>query len=230
MNKNSYLVPSSIIIAGALIATSLFFSLYKGDNDKEFVSNNDNEIKRKIELREVSKEKDHIRGAENAKITIVEYSDLECPFCKRVHSTIKDLLTLYQKDIRLVYRHFPLEQLHSKAQKEAEATECAYDQGGNNSFWAYVDKIFEITTSNNNLDLNQLPIIALELGLNQTEFNNCLESGKNKEKVEKDIEDAINALAQGTPYFIIIDSKGNKIPVSGAIPIENFKQIIDELL
>ena len=230
MNKNSYLVPSSIIIAGVLIAASLFFSLYKKDNNKEFVSNNDNEIKRKIELRDVSKEKDHIRGAENAKITIVEYSDLECPFCKRVHSTIKDLLTLYQKDIRLVYRHFPLEQLHSKAQKEAEATECAYDQGGNNSFWAYVDKIFEITTSNNNLDLNQLPIIALELGLNQTEFNNCLESGKNKEKVEKDIEDAINALAQGTPYFIIIDSKGNKIPVSGAIPIENFKQIIDELL
>jgi len=230
MNKNSYLVPSSIIIAGVLIAASLFFSLYKKDNNKEFVSNNDNEIKRKIELRDVSKEKDHIRGAENAKITIIEYSDLECPFCKKVHPTIKDLLTLYQKDIRLVYRHFPLKQLHSKAQKEAEATECAYDQGGNNAFWAYVDKIFEITTSNNNLDLNQLPIIALELGLNQTEFNNCLESGKNKEKVEKDIEDAINALAQGTPYFIIIDSKGNKIPVSGAIPIENFKQIIDELL
>ena len=230
MNKNSYLVPSSIIIAGVLIAASLFFSLYKKDNNKEFVSNNDNEIKRKIELRDVSKEKDHIRGAENAKITIIEYSDLECPFCKKVHPTIKDLLTLYQKDIRLVYRHFPLKQLHSKAQKEAEATECAYDQGGNNAFWAYVDKIFEITPSNNNLDLNQLPIIALELGLNQTEFNNCLESGKNKEKVEKDIEDAINALAQGTPYFIIIDSKGNKIPVSGAIPIENFKQIIDELL
>jgi len=230
MNKNSYLVPSSIIIAGALIATSLFFSLYKGDNDKEFVSNNDNEIKRKIELREVSKEKDHIRGAENAKITIVEYSDLECPFCKNVHSTMKELLTFYQKDVQWVYRHFPLKQLHSKAQKEAEATECAYDQAGESAFWAYVDNIFEITPSNNGLDLNQLPIIALELGLNQTEFNNCLENGKNKEKVEKDIEDAIVAGGKGTPYFIIIDSKGNKIPVSGAIPIENFKQIIDELL
>lgn len=229
MNKNTYLVPGSIIIAGILIAVSLFFGLY-GNNTNYQLKDDNVEQNQKINLRDINKKIDHIRGAENAKITIVEYSDLECPFCKSVHSTMRDLLALYPKDIRLVYRHFPLKQLHSKAQKEAEATECAYDQGGNEAFWAYTDKIFEITPSNNGLDLNQLPIIALELGLNQGEFNNCLDNDNNKEKVEKDIEDAIGAGGQGTPYFVIIDSKGNKIPVSGAIPIENFKQIIDELL
>lgn len=229
MNKNTYLVPGSIIIAGVLIAVSLFFGLSGNNINNQFKDDNA-EQNQKINLRDINKKIDHIRGAENAKITIVEYSDLECPFCQRVHSTMRDLLVLYPKDVRLVYRHFPLKQLHSKAQKEAEATECAYDQGGNEAFWAYTDKIFEITPSNNGLDLNQLPIIALELGLNQGEFNNCLNSDKNKEKVEKDIEDAIGAGGQGTPYFVIIDSKGNKIPVSGAIPIENFKQIIDELL
>ena len=229
MNKNIYLIPGSIIIAGVLIAVSLFFGLFGNNTNYQFKDDNV-EQNQKINLRDINKKTDHIRGAENAKITIVEYSDLECPFCKIVHSTMRDLLALYPKEIRLVYRHFPLKQLHSKAQKEAEATECAYDQGGNEAFCAYTDKIFEITPSNNGLDLNQLPIIALELGLNQGEFNNCLDSDKNKEKVEKDTEEAISAGGQGTPYFIIIDSKGNKIPVSGAIPIENFKQIIDKLL
>lgn len=229
MNKNKYLIPGSIIIAGVLIAISLFFGLYENNTNYQFKDNNV-EQDQKINLRDINKKIDHIRGDENAKITIVEYSDLECPFCKIVHPTMRDLLALYPKDIRLVYRHFPLKQLHSKAQKEAEATECAYDQGGNEAFWAYTDKIFEITPSNNGLDLNQLPVIALELGLNQGEFNKCLDSNNNKEKVEKDTEDAIGAGGQGTPYFVIIDSKGNKTPVSGAIPIENFKQIIDELL
>lgn len=223
MDKNIYVIPVSIIIAGVLIALGFYFGLSNNVNDnKQGVKN--------IELRNINEKTDHIKGAEKAKITIVEYSDLECPFCKNAHTTLKTLLNEYPDDLRWVYRHFPIAQLHSKAQKESEASECVYDQGGNSAFWSYIDKVFEITPSNNGLDLNQLPVLATELGLNESEFNTCLESDKNKEKVESDIEDAVKAGARGTPYFIIINSKGEKIPVEGAFPIDTFREIINSLL
>ncbi|HEY4512581.1 MAG TPA: thioredoxin domain-containing protein [Candidatus Paceibacterota bacterium] len=97
---------------------------------------------------------DHIKGSLSASVKIVEYSDLECPFCKRFHTTMQEVMNTYNKDgkVAWVFRHFPLAQLHSKAPKEAEATECAAELGGNDGFWKFVDKINEITPSNNKLD------------------------------------------------------------------------------
>lgn len=99
---------------------------------------------------------DHILGNKKAKIVIVEYSDLECPFCKVFHNTMHQVVEKSNGDVAWVYRHYPIPQLHKKAFREAEATECAWEQKGNDGFWKYMDKLFEITTSNDGLDESRL--------------------------------------------------------------------------
>lgn len=98
---------------------------------------------------------EHIWGDANASIVIVEYSDLECPFCKAFHTTLLEVVK-NNPDVAWVYRHYPIPQLHPKAFHEAEATECAWAQGGNVAFWKYTNKIFEITPSNNRLEESEL--------------------------------------------------------------------------
>ncbi len=182
-----------------------------------------------IEVREVN-ETDHYIGSRDAKIVVVEYSDTECPFCKVFHYTMKDVLTAYGEDVAWVYRHFPIPQLHSRAMKEAEATECAAELGGNQAFWKYLDKIFDTTNSNDTLDPAELPGIAASIGLDVTAFNNCLSSGRHAEKIAKHMEEAVKAGARGTPYSIIITKDGKQTIVNGAEPLANVKQKIDALL
>lgn len=174
-------------------------------------------------------DKDWIRGKKDAKVTVVEFSDLECPFCKRFHPTIQQLLKEYPNDVRWVYRHFPLTSIHPKAPKEAEASECAGELGGNEAFWNYVDRLFEITPSNNNLDLSQLPQIAEDVGLNRGKFEKCLSSGTYAKKVQDHYNQAVAAGGRGTPYSIVVIGD-QKIPVSGAVPYEQLKAIVDSVL
>ncbi len=103
-------------------------------------------------------EKDHVFGNRGAELMIVEYSDPECPFCKRFHETMAQVMSEYGKQgkVAWVYRHFPLDAIHSKARKEAEAMECAGELGGNDKFWAYLNKLMEITPSNNQFDASLL--------------------------------------------------------------------------
>lgn len=183
-----------------------------------------------INNRPVDTKTDHIRGSDKAEITLIEYSDLECPFCKRFHPTLQQILADYKGKVRWVYRHFPLAQLHSKAPKEAEATECVAKLGGETAFWKYLDKIYEVTPSNNGLDLAQLPIMAGQVGVNVAAFQKCLDSGEMTAKVAADEQDALSAGGQGTPYSVLITKDGQKVPVSGALPIEQIKQMIDSLL
>ena len=107
------------------------------------------------QMRPVSAD-EHILGNADARIVIVEYSDLECPFCKVFHNTMHEVVKTRAGEVAWVYRHYPIPQLHPKAFHEAEATECAWEQGGNEAFWKYTDKIFEITPSNNGLEESQL--------------------------------------------------------------------------
>lgn len=171
---------------------------------------------------------DHIRGAANAKVTVIEYSDLECPFCKRFHPTLLQLLREYPNDVRLVYRHAPLEQLHAKAPKEAEAVECAGEQG---KFWELVDKIFEVTPANDGLNLDDLPKLAAEAGVaNAAQFKNCLDSGKYAQRVADDLADAQAAGMSGTPYSVVVGPEGEKLPVNGAVPYESLKATVESVL
>lgn len=174
-------------------------------------------------------DKDWIKGNRKADVFVVEYSDTECPFCKRVHPTLQRVVDEYKGKVAWVYRHFPLTSIHPKAPKEAEATECAGELGGNDVFWKYLDRLFEVTPSNNGLDSAELPKIAEFVGLNKSKFEECLNSGKYAQKVKEQADDAIAAGGQGTPYNIIV-AGDQKIPISGAVPFEQFKAAIDSLL
>lgn len=179
---------------------------------------------------------DHILGNPNAPVKVIEFSDFECPFCKRFHQTMKRLMDEYGKDGRVawVYRHFPIDSIHSKARKEAQAAECANEIGGNKAFWAYADRLFEVTPSNDRLDLALLPRIAQDVGLDRTKFKACLEGdargGKYAAHIEADYQDAVASGGNGTPYSLVIGPGGQTFPITGAQPYAAVKSIIDVAL
>lgn len=230
--------PLAIVIAGALIAAALYFKPGTGGvgNSNKTAGSGVTPPPAAGEpveppvgtFREVDPARDHIRGAANAKVTVIEYSDYECPFCKRFHTTLQQLLQEYPNDVRWVYRHFPLEQLHSKAKAEANASECAAEQG---KFWEFSDIVFRETPSNDGLDLAKLPEYAREAGVaNIAQFQSCVSSNKYASKVEEDLADAESAGGQGTPYSVVIGPDGTKKPISGAQPYATVKATIDSLL
>jgi protein-disulfide isomerase len=176
-------------------------------------------------------EGDHVRGDRNARIALIEYSDLECPFCKQFHKTAQRVVDEYDGKVMWVYRHFPLDNLHSKADKEAEAAECAGEIGGENGFGKMVDKIFEVTPSNNGLNLDDLPKLAEEVGIDQAKFQECLAGGKFAGHVEDDYQSGLRAGVNGTPGNILLDVKTGKTRViPGAVPLEQVKTAIDAML
>lgn len=173
---------------------------------------------------------DHIRGNKNANIALVEYSDLECPFCKRFHPTMQQVMKDYGDKVKWIYRHFPLS-FHANAQKEAEASECAAKLGGNDAFWKYVDGILERTTSNGTgFALDKLVPLAKEIGLDESEFKTCLDSGEYTQKVKDQIAKGTEEGVTGTPGTIIIDAKGNTKLIPGALPFDQIKPMIDAAL
>ncbi|MEK6952940.1 MAG: DsbA family protein, partial [Nanoarchaeota archaeon] len=171
---------------------------------------------------DVSVDDDPILGKEDAPVTIVEFSDYQCPFCGRFE---KDTFPTLKEEyidtgkVKLIFRDFPLTSIHPYAQKAAEASECADEQG---KFWKYHDKLFENQEA---LTVDDLKKYADDLNLNNNKFENCLDSDSMKEEVKKDTDDGINYGVTGTPAFFI-----NGIILEGAQPFENFKQIIDEEL
>jgi protein-disulfide isomerase len=182
------------------------------------------------EVEEVTKD-DHVKGDRNARIALIEYSDLECPFCKRFHPTAQQAVDEYDGQVMWVYRHFPLDAIHSKADKEAEAIECAGKLAGNDGFWALTDKIFEVTPANNGLDLDTLPDLASQVGLNRTAFQSCLDSGEFANHVEADYQGGLKAGVTGTPGNILLDTKtGETQLIPGAVPYPQLKQAIDAML
>ncbi len=172
---------------------------------------------------------DHILGNPNANVVIIEWSDPECPFCKRFHDTMNQIMAQYGKsgDVAWVYRHSPIDQLHPKARKEAEALECANEQGGNDAFWKYTTKLFEVTPGNNGLDPAMIPQIAQMVGLDGAKLSACVATGKYAARVQRDFVNGANAGVKGTPYSIVWNRKtGKQMPLNGAYPFENVKSIL----
>lgn len=163
---------------------------------------------------------DHVKGSENAKVTLIEYSDFECPYCAKHYSTVKKIGEDYGDQVRIVFRHYPLS-FHPEAQKAAEASECAAEQG---KFWEMHDKIFEANLAGT-MNVAKWKEEAKNLGLNTKQFNDCLDSGKYASKISTMADAGSTAGVQGTPATFV-----NGELVSGAIPYDQFKQIIDSKL
>ena len=161
---------------------------------------------------------DAVLGDKDAPVTIIEWSDFECPFCARFYAeTLGQIEEQYIKTgkVKLIYKDFPLS-FHPQAQKAAEASECAADQ---EKFWEMHDLLFEKGVQGGVASFKQF---AKELSLNSAKFDNCLDSGEKAGEVQKDMADGGKSGIQGTPGFLI-----NGELVSGAQPFTVFQQVID---
>jgi len=222
MNSN-YVLPVTIVVAGALIAGAVF--LVGGGTTPGGGGST------QVTARDYDPATDYILGNPNAPVKVIEYSDLECPFCKEFQKTMHQVMQYYgdSGQVAWVFRHFPLAQLHSKAPQEAQAAECAGELGGNEAYWKYIDRIFEITPGSNGLDLAQLPVVAGELGLDVAAFNQCLSSNRYAKKVSDSYAEAIALGAQGTPFTLVMVG-GEAITLPGNQPYDSMRAAIDAIL
>ncbi len=176
---------------------------------------------------------DLLRGnLSKAKIALVEYSDLECPYCKTFHPYMKQLLSDYGNDVVWVYRNFPLS-FHANAPKEAQAALCVNKLGGNDKAWDFIDKIYERTTSNGTgFALTALGPLAKEVGVNQTKFQSCLDDNEMAATVTSETSDGTSGGVSGTPTTLIVDLSTGKTldAIPGAYPVDQAKTYIDNAL
>ena len=202
---------------------------------------------------------DHVLGNPDAPVVVVEYTDLECPFCKVFHGTMKPIIEEYGESghVAWVIRDFPLSQLHPNAPRLAEAAECVAELEGNEAYWGFIDAIFTLAPVNTLFDMSKLTQTATGVGVSATAFDACLESGRHKNGVAEEYGNAIASGGNGTPYNVIILKKelskagkdviatlqsqlqpglltvsndGKKIGLSGAQPLDLVKQVVDAAL
>lgn len=229
-------VPISIIIAGVIVALAIIF----GGGSGELANNNggagtsppapSQPTGSTDEYRKITAE-DHVLGNPNASVKIIEYSDFECPFCKRFHETMNAVVEAAGSngDVAWVYRHFPLDSLHPKnARKAAVASECANELGGNDAFWKFTNGWFEVSPANDRTNFEVVVgDLVREIGLNESAFSECLASGKYDEHIQEDVDDAIATGGRGTPWSIVVAPNGKTFPLNGAQPQTAVEQLIE---
>ncbi len=249
-NKKS--APTGMIVALiAVVAVAAFFAgSYFSNLDTDVVTQSDLEDAiSKLESKigntqqapsqptqpvKISLDNDPMRGDPNAPITIVEFSDFQCPFCARFHvQTLPLLLEEYidSGKVKLVYRDFPIQSIHPNALAAAVAAECANEQG---EYWEYHDTLFEKQSGWSRLDSNAaistFSQYATDVGLEQQQFDSCLGSGKYLEEVQGDLSDGRDYDITGTPGFFIGNGEIGFVKINGAQPYGSFATIIEEQL
>lgn len=212
-----------VLKGGGLTAAAGSGTSLAANNPPPTVGNQPDPSAAAANLPPVDEKTDHIRGGKKAKVTLVEYSDFECPFCGRFYPTTNQVLQEYGDEVRLVYRHFPLS-FHPQAQPAAEAAECASEQG---KFWEFHDGIFE---NQERIGDSLFKELAGKLGLNAGKFNDCVSAGKYRQKVIDQQNGGTLAGVGGTPHTFVIGASGQIVPLSGALPFEQIKATIDSVL
>ena len=218
---DKYLLPGSILLAAVIISTTLIWSKTIPPQGKAQIGGDN-------EALVINTDDDPSLGSEDTKVTVVEFSDYQCPFCrifwKEVFPELKEKYIDTGK-VRFVYRDFPLE-FHPAALISAQAAECADDQ---NKYWEFHDKVFgeqeKLGEGTISYTINDINKWASEISVDLDEFNECLNSEKYKEEVQKDYNDGVKYGVTGTPTLFI-----NGIKIIGAQPFENFSAIIEEEL
>lgn len=217
MDKNTLLVPMSIIIAGVIVAGAI---VYKPNGGSDIAAD-PVVAEPAMEYEAPTIDDDVVLGEEDAPVTIIEFGDFECPFCKRLHDEAGvQLRDEYIKTgkVKMVYRDYPLS-FHPSAQPAAEAAECAGEQG---KYWQYHDELFTRQATLAGLDYVKL---AGELGLDTATFKTCVDTHKYADEIAKDMADGNAAGVDGTPATFI-----NGKLVSGAVPYATIKAAIEEAL
>ena len=254
-NKNNSLV-KSVVFAAVIISLSLVYlgAQLGSGTQKEFTADDFDKFAQNYAERQEAQQadiqeaqqaqkdaqaknvepisdKDHVFGDKDANITIFEYSDFECPFCKRFYETPAQVVADSGGKVNTVFRHFPLSFHDPLATKQAIASECAAELGGTEMFYKYHDEIFVRTKSNGKgMEEQELTKIASDLNLNMNKFKSCLDSEKYLQKVKNDIASGTNAGVTGTPGVIIKNNiTGDVRVMPGAVPIEMVEAAVEEL-
>lgn len=233
MQHNKLSIPFAIVIAGMIIAGTIYFRAIGSDSSAPQIKASTDKAEGLEKINPITGD-DHILGNPNAPVKIVEYSDFECPACKVFQKIMMGVMDDYGKSgkVAWVYRQFPIDLLHPlNAREEAVASECAAELGGNDSFWKFANRFFELSLSNDETDIESvIPQVAREIGLNETQFASCLSSGKYDAHIQEDIDNANATGGKGTPWSIVVAPNGKKYPLSGVWPEKTIKQLIDRAL
>ncbi len=253
-NKKSTQTGMMVALIAVVAIAAFFAGTYFSDLDSDAITKSDLEdalskLESKIAAQQapsqqvrsqpsqpvkISLDNDPVRGDPNAPITIVEFSDFQCPFCARFHvQTLPLLLEEYidSGKVNLVYRDFPIQSIHPNALPAAVAAECANEQG---KYWEYHDTLFEKQNSWSRLDSNTVistfSQYATDVGLEKQQFDSCLGSGKYLEEVQGDLRDGRDYDITGTPGFFIGNDEIGFVKINGAQPFDSFQKIIDAQL
>jgi len=225
--QNRYGVPIAIVVAGLLIAGAVFWTGSSGS----VASNAAEDIKggqpsgqpAQAGKFRMPDETDHVQGNPDASITIVEFSDLECPFCALIHPTLKRIVK-ENEDIKWVFRHFPLSTIHSRALSAAVASECIARLGTNDNFWTFTDEAF---ANQRKLGDTWYREMALSFGIDSGAFAGCVNGKGVVADIQTDLDEATGAGGRGTPYVVVVTANGDLIPFSGALPYEQIASVIE---
>jgi len=217
--NNPYLIPGSILVAGVFIALSIAFSHNVSSTDTK---GNTDLAAASVEIREG----DHIYGPKDAEVFLIEYSDYRCGYCGRFHETIQSILNSdeYKGKVAWVYRHTPYQ---PGGKEVAIASECVAELAGEDAFWKYTDEVFKNQQS---LNSEWSKKEALALGVNESEYDTCITSGKYDSLIADTSFEAQQLGGEGTPYNVLLTKKGGVIKFSGAQSFENVKIFINRAL
>ena len=220
---DKYSIPLSVVVAGIFIAGAVLLSnFYSAKNNLVGEDLKTGEIEEEdnyyLNALPVSEE-DRILGNKDAKLKVVTYADMECPYCIVFGSTMREIVDGSNGQVAWVFRHFPLDS-HENAMPAAIASECLADIEGEGKFWDFMDKFEEAVKAGSSIDVKK---IAVSLGANSQEFETCYNSEKFSEKISANFNNAIKAGLLGTPYSVIF-SDGEPVGViDGASPIEDVR-------
>ncbi len=174
-------------------------------------------------------DKDHILGSKDAKVKIVNYSDMECPFCVSFDVSMKSVVAKYNGDVAWVYRHYPLG-FHEYAMPAADASECAAEIAGNDAFWKFLDGMIAFDTNAKQGDKPDMTKLAAAAGVDSTAFGKCFGKDKYKDLIAGDMANAEASGLQGTPFSVIIIDGTPVDSIDGALPIDQITAKIDKAL
>lgn len=232
-NNNSLAIPLAIVFGFGLIALAIYFSGFSQTAPTPTTNpTGANEVEKKpLSKAKVVDDTDFIRGNPNAPIVVIEYSDYDCPFCKRFHETMNRIMDEYGVGgkVSWVYRQYPIAQLHPNAPHISEAALCVGANGGDDAFWKFSDLVFSSREINEPTNISALAGYAETAGVSKTVFDNCMQGGSQKAVIEASLQDGAGAGINGTPHSIV--RVGNQeAPINGAQPYEVVKSIIDNLI
>lgn len=223
MERSPWILPGAIVLAGAILAIAIYAvrsnpAIIEPERNPNIV-------------RPVSPE-DHLVGNPEAPIILVEYADLDSEFTKQFQKAMAQLMTEYGPtgQVAWVFRHLPLVDMHEHAGRHAEAAECAAELGGEDAFWRFIDLMHAKAPRENEFDPRGYSTLAEQLGIDPQAHEACVQSGRYAGLVEADFKNALDAGADATPYLVLFVDGQDPVTISGSLPYESLKRLIDQKL